>query len=73
MDAAGASLGRPPVRIPTTDRRRLTRSLWHARQTTAAGVWRNCSNWTPHARHAYSYIGMVRRGSLAAYWPPRWT
>ena len=45
---------RPPTFTPTTDRRRLTRSLWHERHTTADGVWTNCSNSAPQARQAYS-------------------
>jgi hypothetical protein len=45
---------RPPLFTPTTDSRRLTRSLSHETQTTAEGRWTNFSNSAPQARHAYS-------------------
>jgi hypothetical protein len=54
MGALGAPPARAPVFTPTSDSRRLTRSLSHDGQATALGTWRNFSNSAPQARHAYS-------------------
>jgi len=43
-----------PTFTPTTDRRRLTRSLWHDGHATAVGTCTNFSNSAPQARHPYS-------------------
>jgi hypothetical protein len=54
MGAAGALDARAPTFTPTTDRRRLTRSLWQDGQATAVGAWTSFSNSAPQARHPYS-------------------
>jgi hypothetical protein len=54
MGAEGVSLMRPPVFTPTTESRRLTRSLSHETHTTADGRCTNFSNSAPQAKHAYS-------------------
>ena len=54
MGAADEPLARVPVFTPTSDRRRLTRSLSHDGQTTADGTWTNFSNSAPQAKHPYS-------------------
>lgn len=54
MGAAGPLEARVPTFTPTTDRRRLTRSLWQAGQATALGAWTSFSNSAPQARHPYS-------------------
>ena len=48
------SPARVPTFTPTTDRRRLTRSLSHDGHATAEGIWTNFSNSAPHARQPYS-------------------
>jgi hypothetical protein len=45
---------RAPIFTPTTDSRRLTRSLWHEGHATAVGAWTSFSNSAPQARHPYS-------------------
>jgi hypothetical protein len=54
MGAAEGSLARPPTFTPTTDRRRLTRSLSHDGQATAVATCMNFSNCAPQAKHPYS-------------------
>jgi hypothetical protein len=45
---------REPTFTPTTESRRLTRSLSHVGHITAVGDCMNFSNCAPHARHPYS-------------------
>jgi hypothetical protein len=54
MGADGVSLVRPPVFTPTSESRRLTRSLSHATHITGPGRCTSFSNSAPQARHAYS-------------------
>jgi hypothetical protein len=54
MGATDEPLARAPVFTPTSDRRRLTRSLSHDGHATAEGTWTNFSNSAPHAKHPYS-------------------
>jgi len=54
MGAADSPAVRPPVFTPTSERRRLTRSLSQRGHETARGVCTNFSNSDPQAKHAYS-------------------
>jgi len=54
MGADDGSLMRPLIFTPTTESRRLTRSLSHETHATADGRCTNFSNSAPQAKHAYS-------------------
>jgi hypothetical protein len=54
MGAADGPLARPPTFTPTTDRRRLTRSLSHVGHATAVATCMNFSKCAPQAKHPYS-------------------